>query len=108
MDVLKAISPISKPRIIGIRSGEKLHEEMITSGDSINTIDFKDYYVIMPASNLIPWDPIKFINESSNYKGKRCTEGFCYNSKDNKDYLSINKIRKLISINKNTFLEYKE
>jgi len=103
MDLLKAISPIAKPRIIGIRPGEKLHEEMIPSADSINTVDFKDYYVIMPSSKLIPWDQIKFINKSSNYKGKRCKEGFCYNSKNNTVYLSVDEIRKLISINKNTF-----
>ena len=106
MDLLKSISPNSKVKIIGIRSGEKIHEEMISSADSINTIDFKDYYVILPSENLVQWNIKKFINSSSKIKGKYCEEGFCYNSKDNSSFLSVNQIKKLISLNHKSFFDY--
>ena len=64
-DLLKAISPNSKPNIIGIRPGEKLHEEMITQADSHNTIEFNDYFAILPNSIHIDWDQKKFINKSN-------------------------------------------
>ncbi len=103
MDLVKAISSKSTIKIIGIRPGEKLHEELITGNDSLNTIDFKNYYVIMPTSGLVQWDPKKFIAQSNKSRGKRCKEGFSYNSKTNPLYLSISEIRKLISVHKNTF-----
>ncbi|PPR46390.1 MAG: UDP-N-acetylglucosamine 4,6-dehydratase (inverting) [Alphaproteobacteria bacterium MarineAlpha5_Bin8] len=106
MDLLNSISPNSKVKIIGIRSGEKIHEEMISSADSINTIDFKDYYVILPSENLVQWNIKKFINSSSKIKGKYCEEGFCYNSKDNSSFLSVNQIKKLISLNHKSFFDY--
>ncbi len=105
MDLLKAISPNSQAKIIGVRSGEKLHEEMISSADSYNTLDFKNYYVIMPSENLVQWNVNKFINSSCNVKGKYCSEGFCYNSKDNPKFLSVNEIKKLILKNQNTFFD---
>ena len=52
-----------KYEIIGIRPGEKLHEEMITVSDAMNTIEFDDYYVIVPA--IQPWDKSKFIFQSN-------------------------------------------
>ena len=50
-DVAKAVSPNAKIKIVGIRPGEKIHEEMITKSDSILTAKFDDYYVIMPQMN---------------------------------------------------------
>ena len=95
MDLAEAIAPNSKIKIVGIRPGEKLHEEMITVTDSLNTIEFKDYFVIMPSMKL--WSAENFINESSLEKGTLCKDGFSYNSGSNSDFLSIDEIKKLIS-----------
>ena len=62
----------------------------------------------MPTSGLVQWDPKKFIAQSSNSRGKRCKDDFSYNSKTNPLFLSISEIRKLISVNKNTFYENKQ
>ena len=103
IDVAKAISPKTKFKIVGIRSGEKIHEEMITNADSINTVEFKDYYVILPSSSQIKWKRKDFLNKTSKTKGKMCNKNFSYNSKDNKHYLSIKEIKKLISNNLDSF-----
>ena len=105
-DLLKAISPNSKPTIIGIRPGEKLHEEMIAQADSRNTIEFNNYFVIMPNSIHIDWDQKKFIIKSNKYSGTRVKEGFSYNSQSNPEFLSVKEIIKLIKSNKNSFHLY--
>ena len=51
MDLAKAISPKCKTPIIGIRPGEKIHEEMVSSSDSQNTVELKDFYIILPSLN---------------------------------------------------------
>ena len=94
-DLSEAIAPNLKIKIVGIRPGEKLHEEMITVTDSLNTIEFKDYFVIIPSMKL--WSTEKFINESSSEKGTPCEDGFSYNSGSNSDFLSTDEIKKLIS-----------
>jgi FlaA1/EpsC-like NDP-sugar epimerase len=95
-DVAKAIAMDIKHEIVGIRPGEKLHEEMITATDSIKTVEFDDYYVITPNSEYISWDKEKFLNESNDSPGKYCEEGFSYNSGDNSQFLSVDEIRELI------------
>jgi len=95
MDVAEAIAPNCKHEIVGIRPGEKLHEEMITQTDSLNTVEFKDYYVILPSTPL--WDIEKFINDSSSDKGKKLEYGFAYNSGENHDFLSVEKLKELIN-----------
>ena len=72
---------------MGIRPGEKLHEEMITESDSMNTLEFDDYFVIVPSIQI--WSKIKFQNESNRDIGKPCPDGFSYNSKSNKHFLSV-------------------
>ena len=96
LDLAKAISPNAKPRFIGIRPGEKLHEEMITVSDSINTVEFDEYYVILPNSIYLSWNIKDFIKKSNKKIGKHCKYGFSYASNTNKDFLSVNEIRKLI------------
>ena len=96
MDVAKAIAPEAKHEIIGIRSGEKLHEEMITVNDAMNTVEFDDYFVITPNSEYLSWDRERFINESNGSKGKYCEDGFSYNSCNNDRFLSVNELRELI------------
>ena len=63
LDIKEAIAPKCKYKVSGIRPGEKLHEEMITESDAMNTIEFDNYYVILPSIKL--WDKTKFINESN-------------------------------------------
>ena len=94
MDVKEAIAPECKHEIVGIRPGEKLHEEMITESDAINTIEFDDYYAIVPS--IRAWSKTKFMNDSNGKKGKPCPDGFSYNSKLNKHFLSVEELRDLI------------
>ena len=99
IDVAKAIAPGVKTTIIGIRPGEKVHEEMITETDSLNTIEFESYYVILPSTQL--WDVEKFRLESSTAPGKKCDFGFKYNSGTNTQWLSSKEIVDLIKTDVN-------
>ena len=93
IDVAEAIAPGCRRKIVGIRPGEKLHEEMITETDALNTVEFKDYYVILPSTPL--WDTGVFMNT---FGGKLCPQGFKYNSASNTDRLSVEQIRELIRV----------
>ena len=90
-DLAVAIGPTCKIKYIGIRPGEKIHEEMITASDSYTTFDIGKYYLILPSGNK------KILNF---YKKKRkiqkVEKGFNYSSSNNKSFLKINEIRKLI------------
>ena len=97
LDVAKAIAPEAKYKFVGIRPGEKLHEEMVTTTDSINTIEFNDYYVILPSTPL--WDIDKFIKGSNSKTGKVCDFEFSYNSGTNKKFLAVEELKDLISKN---------
>jgi len=94
LDVVKAIDPNGKVEIVGIRPGEKLHEEMITETDAINTIEFADYYVILPS--MQNWSFEEFRKFSSKSEGKFLNAGFSYNSGNNPDFLNPEEIRALI------------
>jgi len=96
LDVAKAISPDCKYDFVGIRPGEKLHEEMITETDALNCIEFEKYFVILPSTKL--WDIEKFRKESNPSEGKMCEFGFSYNSGKNKDFLTVSDLEKLIQI----------
>jgi len=93
-DIATAIAPDAKHEIVGIRSGEKLHEEMITTSDSLNTIEFNDYYVIVPSTKSLLK---KILIEDE--KGWLCKEGFSYNSEMNEHFLTVNELKILISGN---------
>ncbi len=95
LDLAEAIAPGVSTRTVGIRPGEKIHEEMITETDALNTIEFKDYYVILPSTKL--WDTDKFRTESSRVEGSWCEFGFAYNSGNNSDFLSIPDLRTLVN-----------
>ena len=94
LDVAKAISPDCKYEFVGIRPGEKLHEEMITETDALNCIEFEKYFVILPSTKL--WDIEKFRKESNSSEGKMCEFGFSYNSGTNKDFLNVGDLEDLI------------
>ena len=94
LDVAKAIAPNAKYEVVGIRPGEKLHEEMITETDALNCVEFEKYFVILPSTQL--WDIDKFRKESNSSVGKMCEFGFSYNSGTNKDFLTVNDLKELI------------
>ena len=91
MDLAEAIGPNCEKEIIGIRPGEKIHEEMITSTDSFNTIDLGNYYAILPSD-------VKFRQKYENMgiSFSSVPDGFSYNSGKNTKFLNINEIRYLI------------
>lgn len=91
-DVAKAIGPDCELKIVGIRPGEKLHEEMITESDSLNTLDCGKYYVIIPSHPH--WKKDEYIQK---FKATWVKPGFKYNSGENTDWLSIAELRNLIS-----------
>jgi FlaA1/EpsC-like NDP-sugar epimerase len=91
-DVAEAIDPSCEIRVVGIRPGEKLHEEMITASDSLNTVDLGPYYAILPsASDHFPED------YAEKRGGSRVEAGFAYNSGTNPHFLTVEEIRGLIS-----------
>lgn len=91
IDVAEAIGPGCEKPIIGVRPGEKIHEEMITSSDSISTIDLGPYYAILPSDGSVQKKYQKF-NSSINF----VEPGFAYNSGTNSDFLGVEKLRELI------------
>jgi UDP-N-acetylglucosamine 4,6-dehydratase (inverting) len=94
MDVARAIAPDARIEIVGIRPGEKLHEEMITTTDAIATVEFARYFVILPSTEL--WDVERFRLESNGSIGRRCDYGFSYNSGDNPHFLTVDELREQI------------
>ena len=94
LDVAKAIAPDCKYEIVGIRPGEKLHEDMITETDALNSVEFEKYFVILPSTQL--WDIDKFRKESNSSLGEMCEYGFSYNSGTNKHFLNITDLQDLI------------
>lgn len=94
-DVARAIAPECRLETVGIRPGEKLHEEMITDTDALNTVEFDDYYVILPATPL--WETDDFCSQSNPSPGKRVLFGFRYNSGENPDFLTTADIEQLIA-----------
>lgn len=94
LDLAEAIAPNCKIEEIGIRPGEKINEEMITITDSLNTIEFNNYFVILPSTKL--WDIEKFRLESGDKQGKYCEYGFSYNSGTNDHFLTVKELRSLI------------
>lgn len=91
MDVAEAIGPNCEKPIIGIRPGEKVHEEMITSSDSFYTYDLGKYYTILPAMHQ--WKTEDFVKA---FNAKKVKQGFSYNSGDNEDWETIESLRILI------------
>ncbi len=90
-DLAEAIAPELPQEIVGIRPGEKIHEEMVTETDGPNTLEFKDYYTILP---LV--DPNSCQQVTNNSEGKCCPSGFKYNSGNNSDWLSVEQIREQV------------
>jgi len=91
MEVARAVGPNCRHEIVGIRPGEKVHEEMITSSDAFTTYDIGKYYVILP--QVPTWD----INEyQKRFNAHKVPEGFNYSSGQNTDWVSAEELRELI------------
>ena len=91
MDVAKAIAPDCKHEMVGIRPGEKIHEEMITASDSFNTVDIGKYYAILSSSNNLTSE--EYLKK---HGGILVEPGFTYNSGSNTDFLTVDELQKLI------------
>ncbi len=92
LDVAEAVAPNCKTIDVGIRPGEKLHEEMITNTDSLNTIDIGKYYAILPSVSFV-YSEQDFIEH---HKGEKVPFGFSYNSGENPDWETVDSIRESI------------
>ncbi|MCH2234035.1 MAG: UDP-N-acetylglucosamine 4,6-dehydratase (inverting) [Crocinitomicaceae bacterium] len=90
-DVAEAIAPNCEQKVVGIRPGEKIHEEMITSSDAFNTYDLGKYYVILPS--VTAWDIEEFI---SAFSAVKVPQGFKYNSGENDEWVGVEDLRELI------------
>jgi UDP-N-acetylglucosamine 4,6-dehydratase len=93
LDIAEAIAPECETNIVGIRPGEKLHEEMITDTDSLNTIDLGNYYAILPS--------VSFSNTEndfmSHHKADKVPFGFKYNSGTNSEWETVDSLKYLIN-----------
>ena len=90
-DIAEAIGPECEKPIVGIRPGEKIHEEMITDSDSYYTYDLGKYYTILPATHK--WKLDDFIEK---FNAEKVNPGFQYNSGENEDWESVENLRGLI------------
>lgn len=90
-DVAEAIGPDCEKPVVGIRPGEKIHEEMITSSDSYYTYDLGKYYTILPSNHK--WKLQEFLDH---FKAVKVKPGFQYNSAENEEWESIEDLRNLI------------
>ena len=91
-DIARAIAPECETREVGIRPGEKLHEEMITDTDSLNTIDLGKYYAILPSVSFAHTVE-DFI---THHKAVKVPFGFKYNSGTNTEWETVESLRSLI------------
>ena len=91
LDVAEAIAPECPHDVIGVRPGEKIHEEMITESDSFNTVDLGRYYAILPSA-----DEAFRAKYLVSPEVKQVLPGFSYNSGANSDFLTVAQLRELI------------
>jgi UDP-N-acetylglucosamine 4,6-dehydratase (inverting) len=90
-DLAKAIGPECEYKVVGIRPGEKIHEEMITEADSYTTVDLGKYYSILPVRPL--WSKEDYM---THFRAQPVQPGFRYNSATNDKWLNVEQLRKLV------------
>ena len=90
-DVATAVAPDCEHKIVGVRAGEKIHEEMITASDSHHTVDVGNYYAILQPKPT--WDLDAFKKE---FNARPVKPGFTYNSAENDRWLTVEEIRQLV------------
>lgn len=98
-DVATAIGPDCEQKIVGIRPGEKIHEEMITEADSYTTVDLGQYYAILP--QIPVWSLEEYMKK---FNANKVEQGFKYNSGTNTEWLTVEQIRALIKLHVDTNL----
>lgn len=89
IDLARALAPEAEMKVIGIRPGEKLHEEMISVDDARRSIEFADYYIVKPV--LSEWADERI------YGGTPLAEGFSYNSASNDRWLDVKELRLMVA-----------
>lgn len=94
-DIARAVAPDATQRIIGIRPGEKIHEQMIGFEDAPHTFEYDTYYKILPAIHAWSSDPLRIKD------GKKVKDDFIYTSDNNSEWMSVGELREWISKNKN-------
>ena len=92
-DVAEAIGPSCEKPIMGIRPGEKIHEEMITASDSFTTVDLGRYYAILPSDGRV-----QKLYQESGVATRAVPKGFSYDSGSNSEFLTVNQLRDLIRV----------
>lgn len=92
-DIAKAVSPTADQKIIGIRPGEKLHEQMIGSEDAPHTFEYRDYYKILPMIHSWSADPNRI------KKGIKVSPDFQYTSDNNSDWMTVEELAQWIDVN---------
>lgn len=92
-ELAKAIAPDAKQQIVGIRPGEKLHEQMISPEDSYYTYEYREHYKILPAINN--WGT----SEERIKNGRKVADGFSYTSDNNPEWMSVGQLRSWIDAN---------
>lgn len=96
IDVARAIGPECEFPVVGIRPGEKIHEEMITGSDSFNTVDLGPYFAILPSAGAYSVEQYCAIT-----RGQPVPPGYAYESGSNADFLSVDQLRQLIATHVN-------
>jgi UDP-N-acetylglucosamine 4,6-dehydratase (inverting) len=91
LDLAEAMAPGAKHEIVGVRPGEKLHEEMITPTDAYSTVELEKHFVIVPSTAT--WSTEAF---SAHHSAKPCPPGFHYHSGTNPHFLTVPQIRELL------------
>jgi len=91
VDLARAIAPECRIETVGIRPGEKLHETMISEDDARHTLEYDDYYAILPTT-----DELSFSRETLPAGGRPCAEGFAYTSDANRDWLTVDQLRTML------------
>ena len=94
LDVAEAIAPDCKTEVVGIRPGEKLHEEMITDTDSLNTIDLGKYYAILPSVSFT-YTETEYL---AHHKATKVPFGFKYNSGTNEEWETAESLKSKIAV----------
>jgi len=93
VDLAQACNPEANIKTVGIRPGEKLHEQMIGEEDSFYTYEYEDYYKILPAINDWATSELRIKN------GVKVPEGFSYTSNNNTEWLSVEELQSWIELN---------
>jgi FlaA1/EpsC-like NDP-sugar epimerase len=93
-DVAAAVAPDAQHEIIGIRPGEKLHEQMISAEDSYYTYEYPEHFKILPVINNWSSDAARIKD------GKKVPEGFVYSSDNNTEWMGIDELRAWIDVNR--------